>query len=176
MRFPVFPAICFTSFFIVSNGLADDATALTKEEISDGIIQDTPHATDEQKKAIKQALELFYVSSNKTIIDVVINHPPHAKPTNGDLFRRTILEAMAKGFEQMSTGRLKDKLPDFFISEAQKTHSRIIGFCQKTKDIKNLGNSPEFQAFSLATEQQDAILRAYLKREIGQTLAEAINV
>lgn len=196
MKFYPFLSICLASLVVASSSFADkeaecpesaapeeiataevvikDTPPVTEETESTAksVIKNIPPATDEQKKAIKQALELFYVSSNKIIIEAGIDH---AERANGDLLLRTILEGMAKGFEQMLTGKLKDQLPDFFISQAQKTHSRIIDFYQKTKDIKNLGKSPEFQAFSLASEQQDAILGAYLKREIGQTLTEAIN-
>lgn len=166
MRFHTLLTAGFASLVIASASLAD-TTAAPAAETPEALIKDIPATTDEQKDAIRESINIAAIEGFKIGMDSM-----ELAQKDPDALLRKIFESQAVITDQILNGKLKDKLPAFYISETQKSSKLLSDFCEKTKDVKNLAQSPEMQAFMVTAQKAGIPFDAYLKREIGKTSQE----
>ncbi len=166
MRFHTLLTAAFASLVIASASLAD-TTAAPTPETPETSIKDIPPATDEQKEAMRESINIAAIEGFKIGMD---NRELARK--DPDALLRKVFEAQAIITDQILNGKLKDQLPAFYISETQKSIKLFTDFCEKTKDVKNLAQSPEMQTFMVTAQKANLPFDAYLKREIGKTSQE----
>lgn len=162
--------ICFSFFAIASSSFADEAAAPPALENPEATLNRIPSATDEQKEAMRRALDFLAIESFKR--GPAYADLPEKDPD--DLFRKG-LESVVIVTDQILAGELKDKLPEFYFSEIRKARNRTFDFLEKSKNITNLIESPELKEFMIAEQKESALFDGYMKRETGKTLPEFVT-